>query len=153
MKRHRSGLIGEASRYAVVGVTNVAIDVFILSALVRLTGITSGLEFVLFATVGFICAVTNGYYWNCRWTFGAAIDPKRQFLPFAAIQLVGVVINDVIMVWGTYLLSFQSVPPLTRVYEAKAAAIIIVAVWNFAISRSLVFRMARVDPTEVRGTP
>ena len=148
MQNRRLRLFGEVSRYAVVGMGNVAIDVGILTALIHITRITAGPWFVVFATLGFVCAVANGYYWNGRWTFKVSLDPKRQFLPFVAVQLVGVALNDLIMVSAMHALVFQPVHPFVRVYEAKAAAIVIVAVWNFAASRSLVFRVPPVTTSE-----
>jgi putative flippase GtrA len=132
-----------AARYVVVGIGNVAIDLGILTLLMRATGVSSGPMLVLFATVSFLIAILNGYYWNARWTFRVALDPRRQLLPFVLVQLVALFINDAVVSTLMNLLAGGIPDSFLRVYVAKGFAIALTAAWTFVASRFVVFRVQR----------
>jgi putative flippase GtrA len=127
-------------RYGAVGVSNVAIDVGVLTLLMRITGITSGPYLMLIAFVAGSCAIVNSYICNCRWTFGAQLNPMRQFVPFIIVQGVAAVIGGITLWTMVWALANQDVSPYVRVYEAKAVAIAFSALWNFSAMRFYVFR-------------
>jgi putative flippase GtrA len=133
-------LLPQLVRYAAVGVSNVAIDVGVLTFLVRTTGIVKGPLLGGLAAIAASCAVLNSYFWNCRWTFGERLDPRRQFIPFIAVQAISVAITAFVVSTLTLLLARQPVAPFLRVYEAKAAALIVTVIWNFSALRLYVFR-------------
>jgi putative flippase GtrA len=136
-------LVRQAARYTVVGVLNVAIDITLLSILVRVTGSTSGAHVGVLAAVASLCAVANSYVWNCRWTFERRLEPRRQFVPFLIVQGISVVITGVVVACLTSVLADQDVTAYVRVYEAKAAAVMASGAWNFSALRWFVFRATR----------
>src|SRR5437764_15459380 len=47
------------------------------------------------ATISFSLAVTNGFYFNRRWTFAHVVggDPRRQYVQFVLVNIVGLLLN------------------------------------------------------------
>lgn len=130
-------------RYATVGLSNVALDVLLLNAAIRLSRVTHGRLLILFASLSFLAAVLNSYYWNGRWTFQARLRWKAQLPTFAGINIIGLAINDAVI----YLLTALPHPwfgdsAVLHVNEAKAAAIAVTATWNFLAYRCFIFRTA-----------
>ena len=134
---------GTLVRYIVVGVGNVAVDLGILTILVRTSGVTSGPTFLVFTTLAFLAAILNGYYWSARWTFKVPLTPKRQLLPFALVQIVALVINDVVVMELMRMLTNRVQNPFDRIYAAKAVAIALTATWTFIASRFVIFPIQR----------
>ncbi|MCL6563486.1 MAG: GtrA family protein [Firmicutes bacterium] len=130
----------QAIRYSAVGVVNVAIDIVLLNLGLRVTGASRGFPVLAIASVSFLCALANGYYWNTRWTFRARLQPKRHWLPYLVINLLGLVINDCIMALilnKNTLWIGQAV--WMHIDESKAVAILFSSAWNFLALRRFVF--------------
>ncbi|MCX8492243.1 MAG: GtrA family protein [Cyclobacteriaceae bacterium] len=84
--------------------------------------------------VGFFSAATSNFFLNRSWTF-ASVDPDvgSQYAKFILFSLVGLLINSVI-VW---LLNDRL---KKNFYLSKAAATIIVTLWNFLSNFLFTFR-------------
>jgi len=116
-------------KYCVGGATAFMVD---FSLLYALTDIFQ-LWYIWSATFSFIIAAFVNYAIQRYWTFKSfQTKATRQFIHFLLVQIVGLIINNSTMyllveafgIW--YLL-------------AKALAAIIVLVWNFIISKKIVF--------------
>lgn len=79
-------------------------------------------------TAGFCSAVTSNYYLNRQWTFQSANpDIAGEYLSFAVISLIGLLINTLIL-W-IFVSKFKR-----NFYLSKFFAILVTAVWNFSIN-------------------
>jgi putative flippase GtrA len=121
----------------VVGAGGTIIDFALLSLLKLL-----GLPTLPANTLSYLAGVINNFYWNRRWTFSENRERpwNKQFVQFLVVSLVGLLINDGLIVlleapfnlwvgrWG-YL-------------PAKAAATLVVVFWNYCANRFWTFKSA-----------
>ena len=59
----------EFSRYAVVGVFNTALNIFIFNSLILISGISQGPLVTVFAIITFAIVISQAFFWNALWTF------------------------------------------------------------------------------------
>ena len=149
----------EFIKFCLVGLSSFIIDI----GLLNLLHFRIELPLLLSKTLSFLAAVTNGFFWNSRWTFRA--DPekaKTQYPKFVATNLVGLVLNLSIMT-GAILLATrlgyihadrepaeilaliasgsgkQEFNKLT-VNLATIVATIVVTAWNYSAAKFITFR-------------
>lgn len=131
-------MIKQIAKFGVVGIINTIIDFVLLNLLVAVVGWP-----ILWAnTISFSAAVTNSYFINKYWTFRNH-EPAhlRQFSTFVLISIVGLVLSNLLVHYGTQLLGDYDFG-LTFVWQyniAKAVSAVIVLAWNFLASKYLVF--------------
>jgi putative flippase GtrA len=94
---------------------------------------------VLAEAVAFALSVTNGFYWNRRWTFAHArgASAHRQYGQFVLVNVVGLTL-DLLIIWAMTGV-FR---PMAGVYApllAKAVAISVVVFWNFLANKYWTF--------------
>ena len=96
------------------------------------------------ALIGFLFAVTNGFYWNSLWTFRQT-DPalrKIRYAKFVAANAVGLVLNQgILFIVNGMLVSGRPRPekglePLI----AFAVATCVVVFWNFLSNKYWTFK-------------
>ncbi len=127
--RHRPA-IGQAARFATVGVVNTGVDVGLFAVFFYLMA----WPLLLANAGGFVAAVAVSYVLNKTWTFA---DPSRgrealrRGLAFLAVAVGGLAIGS-LAIWLAALV----VPPIL----AKFASIGATFLWNFSVSRRWVFR-------------
>jgi putative flippase GtrA len=98
LENYLQRLVGSAGvqvvKFMIVGITNTAVDLAILNALIALSGDYSGLRFPVFKIVSYACASLNSYLLNGYWTFRSG-GLKRPIVAsrFAVATLVGFAIN------------------------------------------------------------
>jgi len=122
-------------RFLVVGAGGTIIDFSLLSLLKLL-----GLPTLPANTISYLAGVINNFYWNRRWTFSETREQRwnKQFVQFLAVSLVGLLLNDALVV----LLE----PPFTGWFgrwgylPAKAVATVVVVFWNYLGNRLWTFR-------------
>ena len=127
--------IREIIRYSAVGVANTICDFTIFSVLYYVFGV----QLLIANTVAFFFAVTQSYFLNKIWTFREyagsdfrTVRNGKQFLLFLVINLGCLTISN-----GTVYLLVDYVPALL----AKIAAVFLVLVWGFFLSRRYVFQL------------
>ena len=107
-------------KFCIVGVSSTIIDFTIFNLLLRL-----GLSPAAALTCSFLVSVSNGYYWNSRWTFRATRgDARKQYPKFVATNVVGWFLNLSI---ATLALMIAAHLHLTHVHHAPAETMRIVA--------------------------
>jgi putative flippase GtrA len=154
-------LLRQFVKFCVVGASSTAIDLGSFAALLHhdvpfLLGeaIRSGVggrvaaillqcrvPLLLTNTFSFILAVTNGFFWNRRWTF-RAMDPthaRRQYLSFFAVNIIGFLLNTTILLVLSHFLQALGTPAQRAALLGKMAAVPIVAIWNFTASKVWAF--------------
>lgn len=121
---------GPILRFAVVGCLNAGIDLAVFAGLFYLAGWPA----LAAHAAGFSLAVINSYLLNKRWTFqdrSRAGEAWRRAGLFFLVALGGLGLSS-LAIW----LAMAWIPALA----AKLLAIGVTFVWNYAISRRLVFR-------------
>ncbi len=129
-------------KFCLIGLTSMAWDVGIAKFL------TYGLgwHWILAQLISFSVAVTNGFTWNSLWTF-RGLNPSRkrvQYAKFVVVNIIGLALNLAIMKVVFFLLTGNIINPTNPAEAhwniAKAAAIVIVAFWNFFANKYWTFR-------------
>lgn len=135
----QTALLDETSRllrFLTVGVSGTLVD-FGLLTLLKLAGWATLPANILSYSLG----ILNNYTWNRRWTFA---DRQRkpwaqQLVQFAAVSLVGLGLNTLLVVWLE--------APLRDLFQgadwsylpAKALATAAVLLWNYVANRLWTF--------------
>jgi putative flippase GtrA len=135
--------IFQLAKFGLVGALNTFVDLGILSILMAVSGVASGLAYSVFKGISFIGATTNSYFWNKLWTFEKkkSQDAKKEFLQFLIVSGVGFAINVgvayfvVNMIGPKFGLSAQIWGMLGAVVAAFGAM-----TWNFLGYKFIVFK-------------
>jgi len=130
------------AKFCVVGVTSMALDVgiaYYLTYYVHLHWVTA-------QVISFTIAVTNGFFWNSRWTFrGQNSDARhKQYVKFVLVNIIGLCLNVAVMKLFFLVLTGrligQGTPDPTHWKIAKAIAVVLVSLWNFTANKLYTFR-------------
>ena len=89
--------IGELIKYALVGCTNVIIDILILNILSYTTGITNGKMLFVFNIIAFLVYSISGYILNKNFTFKEISRPKAYF-QYASVLFFSMIFNTLLLV-------------------------------------------------------
>ena len=129
-------------KFCLIGFTSMVIDVGIAWFLTY----HLGWHWILSQVISFSIAVTNGFIWNSLWTFrGLNSSRKRvQYAKFVAVNVVGLALNLAIMKSIFFLFTGNIINPSNpdegHWKIAKAAAVAVVAFWNFFANKYWTFR-------------
>lgn len=130
-------------RFGVVGLGNTLVDLAFLNLALFALGGTERHPFIfpLAATLSFIVATLNSFYWNHVWTFRAHGNQTRMVLPrFYAVTVTGFLINvglSTFLVWWAPLVF---IAPTLWANIAKVIAAGVSMIVNFAGYKGIVFR-------------
>jgi putative flippase GtrA len=122
---------GELIRYVAVSGLGLAVDLALLIGLTELVGI----PYLVSAAVGFTAGAAAVYALSIGWVFTARTyrgNPGNEFLVFVAIGLVGLLLNQAILFFGTDIAG-------AHYTASKAVAVGFVFSWNFGIRKALLF--------------
>jgi putative flippase GtrA len=145
----RLQLVGQLSRFSVVGALNTGIDLLVLNILTLLSGVTDGAGYAVQKALSFCVAALFSYAMNKRWTFGdtSTGGQRRKLAQFFAISGLGALINVVVAtVVVTYLRDLVDPGPgglLTDQLWVNLGALCGSGagfLWNFAGYKLVVFR-------------
>ncbi|MDP2676736.1 MAG: GtrA family protein [bacterium] len=147
----------QASKFAVTGFLNAAVDFGVLNALIFFIGVNAGIYFSLFKGASFIIANINSYFWNKFWTFRKKApahlesleiadapkkDVSKEYIQFFVVSIIGLLINV-----GAATLVVNIIGPQFGIDANGWANIGAVAgsaaglVWNFVGYKLIVFRV------------
>lgn len=119
------------AKFAVVGVSNTAVDFAVFVALVYGAAMSSGWA----QCISFAIGVLNSYWWNRRWTFRAAgKGGMSEIARFFALAILAFLAATALLLGLERGLGWSPVP-------AKAASIFVSLAVNYAGNRLWVFRM------------
>ena len=125
------------SRFLAVGAVGTLLD-FSLLTLLKLAGLPT----LLANSLSFTAGLVNNFTWNRLWTFGDTIQPdwRRQLIQFTAVSLVGLALNNLIVlslegIFGTLLGQ-----PDWGYLPAKVIATGVVVFWNYFANRMWTFK-------------
>jgi putative flippase GtrA len=125
------------AKFAIVGAMGAIIDFGLLNLM---RGVY-GWDLLLANTFSVSVAIISNFAWNRYWTFPESrTRKKRKQLPqFALVNLIGLLINNVIVLSIDHVLVSQVGEPWS--YNiAKAIAIGVVLFWNFGVNRLWTYR-------------
>jgi putative flippase GtrA len=124
-------------KFSIVGAVGAIIDFALLNFLHGYLG----WPLLLANTVSVCAAIVSNFTWNRLWTYPESRSrKKRKQLPqFTVVNLIGLLINNIIVVGVDALLRPYVGEPFS--YNiAKAIAIGVVLFWNFGINRLWTYR-------------
>jgi len=120
----------QALKFLIVGVSNTLLDASLYFLLTRWLGLST--RRTLAKAISYSAGVLNSFYWNRTWTFKTQAS-LGALLTFGWVNLIGLGLNAGVM--ALCLDVFQIHEGL-----ALASATGVAFIWNFAASKSLVFR-------------
>ena len=98
-------------------------------------------------TISFVCAVSNGFYWNSKWTFKGLGSGKLHelYLKFVSVNIVGLLINMAIIAITSFIIVHRFP---SETYQLPPAVFLIcftVATggtffWNFTANKLWTFK-------------
>lgn len=137
-------------KFCIVGASSTVVDKGTLWLLLnRLAPLA---PWWLSATLSFCFGLSNGFFWNRRWTFRAQElgGTRNQYFKFALTNTVGLILNLTITKMFLMLLTGQVVhgdnPAPNTVLLASICAIPFVVVWNFSAAKYWTFREPKPAP-------
>jgi putative flippase GtrA len=146
-------------KFCIVGASSTIIDLVIFNIVISLS-----IPPVFAVIAGFIGGVSNGFYWNRRWTFKEkAGNMAKQGPIFFATNLVGLTLNilvttlALIVAAHLHLTQTHFTPEQTMrmilfrttdgqqfsrlaLNAAKLCATVVVTAWNFSASKFITFK-------------
>lgn len=134
--------VRQFAKFIIIGFSSALIDVGVNKILM----VRFNMPWLLAATIGFALGVTNGFFWNSRWTFRGLGSGRQHelYAKFVAVNIVGLLLNLCIMklifIAMTGQVFLASNPSPTQWNIAKAVAIVLVAIWNFSANKLWTFR-------------
>lgn len=126
----KSKLLKQFTQYVLVGGLAFAVDFLALYAFTA----HAGLHYLVSATTGFLLGLVTNYV-LCIWLVfdhRTLSNRMHEFIIFAAIGLVGLVLNNLIIFGLTEGVSFHYL-------HSKILAASIILVFNFSVRRALLF--------------
>ena len=87
----------ELIKYALVGASNILIDMTVLNILSYATGITSGKMLIVFSVTSFFVYSTSGYHLNNKFTFKKS-SSEKAYIQYASVLFICMILNSVMLV-------------------------------------------------------
>ena len=128
-------------KYSLVGASSFAVDYAVSSFLFYSLHFSISMA----SAVSFLFGVTNGFFWNSRWTFKhiEATAPHTRYAKFLAVNLVGLAINLICVNAILLLLNGSAHHDTTSKISfliAKLGACSVVVFWNFFANKHWTFK-------------
>ena len=127
-------------RFLLAGALGTVIDFGLLTALK-----TIGAPTLLANSISFSAGPLNNYTWNSRWTFEDRVATHRraQFLQFLSVSLVGLAINNAILLLLEAPLGTWIGDADWGYAPAKIVATGVAMFWNYFANRNWTFKETR----------
>ncbi|MEW6401451.1 MAG: GtrA family protein [Chloroflexota bacterium] len=125
------------SRFLTVGAVGTLLD-FGLLTLLKLAGLPT-----IFAnTFSFTAGLVNNFTWNRLWTFHETVhvDWRRQLIQFTLVSLIGLALNNLILLSLEGILGTLVGQPEWGYLPAKVVATGVVVFWNYFANRKWTFK-------------
>ena len=131
-------------KFCIIGFSSTLIDVCISYTLIY----KFNLNATLAKSISFLFSVSNGFFWNSRWTFRGMGSGRRHemYTKFVAVNLVGLGLN--LFLFKSVLFLFtgrffsQGKPDRPHFALATLVAIVFVSTWNFLANKKWTFKSA-----------
>ncbi len=123
-------------KFALVGGSGYVVNLAVFAAAVKLAGV----HHLVAATMAFVVAVTNNFWWNRHWTFGA----RDGHAGFQAARFFSVSVGA--FVFGAAILELLVSGVGMPAIGAQAISIVAATPLNFVGNKMWSFGPTRVDP-------
>ncbi len=128
-------------KFCLVGASSTVIDLGLLFFLTH----TFNTPWAIAKIFSFSLGVTNGFFWNSRWTFNhiEQIDPRARYAKFCAVNIVGLLLSLTIMktIFVLHFHMWQHQNPKGLILlVAQLVATPIVVFWNFFANKHWTFK-------------
>ena len=143
--------VWQVVKFGIVGASGMVINLTVLYVMLRLVH-GRWYDRYIDVTVAFLFSVTNGYYWNRRWTFQSAPAKAihKQFTQFLLISTAALGL-DLLVIWllsvpfEHQIHALQASWPAPKVEQvaviaAQLAAAGVGGLWNFCANRFWTFK-------------
>ena len=132
----KSKELGRFARFLVVGAIGTLLDFGLLSLLKA-----SGLPTLTANTLSFSAGVANNFTWNRMWTFADVKQAgwQKQLAQFLLVSLVGLSLNNAIVLWLETPLGQLLGQPEYGYLPAKVIATGGIVFWNYFANRYWTF--------------
>lgn len=126
------------SRFLAVGALGTALDFGILT-LLKLAGLPT----LVANSISFTAGLLNNFTLNRLWTFSDVIQSnwQRQLIQYALVSLIGLTLNDLIVVSLENMMGAWLGQPEFGYLPAKVIATGVVVFWNYFANRMWTFRV------------
>jgi putative flippase GtrA len=121
----------QAAKFGSVGVVNTLLDLALYFVLTRWLGL--GNQPAVAKAISYSVGVLNSFLLNRVWTFEARGSSWATLIPFILSSLVGLAINTGML---QFCLSSLHLPEIVAIAAATAGSLL----WNFIVSKFLIFR-------------
>jgi putative flippase GtrA len=127
----------ELLRFLAVGLSGTIVDFGLLVVLK-----VAGLPTLLANTFSFSAGTLNNFTWNRLWTFeDARIQSwQPQLIKFAVVSLIGLTLNNAIVLGMEMILGDALGWGNWRVFPAKALATGFIVIWNYLANKAWTFK-------------
>jgi putative flippase GtrA len=124
------------SRFLTVGAIGTALDFTVLT-LLKLAGWPT----LIANSFSFTTGLVNNFTLNRLWTFGdVQSDWRKQLVQYTLISLVGLALNDLIVLSLEHVLGLMLRQPEFGYLPAKVIATGVVVFWNYFANRTWTFK-------------
>jgi len=125
------------SRFLTVGAIGTVLDFSILTLLKM-----GGLPTLIANSLSFTAGMLNNFTWNRLWTFrdNLQADWRRQLMQYTPVSLVGLALNDFIVLSLENILGMMLDQPAWGYLPAKIVATGVVVFWNYFANRVWTFK-------------
>jgi putative flippase GtrA len=136
-------------KFCLVGASSTVIDQGTKAVLLTLgEKYAPGVPWWLWVSISFALAVTNGYFWNRKWTFQATSEShgsaQAQYHRFILTNAIGLGLNlaftKMFLIAFTGQVSHPENPDKMHVILASLCAVPIVVIWNFSAAKFWTFK-------------
>ena len=125
------------ARFLTVGALGTFLDFGLLTVLKL-----AGLPTLAANSLSFMAGLLNNFTWNRLWTFADSVqsDWRKQLFQFALVSLVGLVLNNIIVLSLEGALGALLGQPQWGYLPAKVIATGMVVFWNYFANRMWTFK-------------
>ena len=127
-------LEGKFIRFAISGAVATLVDVFFLYILTEYLAIW----YLLSACLSFVIGTVIHYFISSGWVFQNSTKTIKQYLVFVSVQLVGLVINLLVIYILVEFFYFWYI-------LAKLVAVFVGVIWNFFANLKVTFKKKMIN--------
>ena len=135
-------------KFCIVGASSTVVDKGLFFALMTFGEHNAPrVAWWMWATASFCLGVSNGFFWNRRWTFRAARDHSSahaQYIKFVFTNVIGLILNlsftKVFLILFTGQVVHNQNPDKKTAIIASLCAVPIVVIWNFSAAKFWTFK-------------
>jgi len=127
-KHLNNKVIGQATRYVLVGFSSVGLEFLILSICTELLGFW----YIISNSIAYSVSFLFNFSLNRIWAFKSSANLKKQLFQYTILFLINFILSNIIMF---SLTSYMLIPYMVSKVFATGA----IVCWNFFIYRKIIY--------------